>query len=113
MDPNLDYSKQIQYDIDFYINTWNVIPNKIILGLMPGKDDGGKNLTLQSALEITMFAQSKGLQGVMTWDANFDAGGIDGNAKYAYSLGIETTLNPIKLTLYKWWCKILNCNRSR
>ena len=113
IDPNSDYFNQIQYDIEFYINTWNVIPNKIILGLMPGKDDGGKNLTLQSALEITMFAKSKGLQGVMTWDTNFDAIGIDGNAKYAYSLGIESTLNPIKLTFYKWWCKIWECKRSR
>lgn len=110
IDPNLGYSKQIQYDIDFYINTWNVNPNKIILGLMPGKDDGGKDLTLQSALEITMFAKSAGLQGVMTWDANIDAGGVDGNAKYAYSLGIESILNPAKLSFFKWW-KWCNCLR--
>lgn len=107
IDPTLDYLKQIQYDIEFYINTWNVNPNKIILGLMPGKDDSGKNLTLQSALELTTFAKSKGLQGVMTWDANFDAGGIDGNAKYAYSLGIESTLNPPTFNLYKWFWKCL------
>jgi len=107
IDPTLDYINQIQYDIEFYINTWNVNPNKIILGLMPGKDDSKNNLTLQSALELTTFAKSKGLQGVMTWDANFDAGGIDGNAKYAYSLGIESTLSPAKLSFFKWFWKCL------
>jgi hypothetical protein len=39
-----------------------------------------------------MFAKSKGLQGVMTWDANIDSTGVDGNAPYAYSLGIQATL---------------------
>ena len=92
IDPTSNYYKQIMYDIDFYITTWNVNPNKIILGLMPGKDDGGKDLTLQYALDLTMFAKSQGLQGVMTWDANIDSTGVDGNAPYAYSLGIQATL---------------------
>jgi len=92
IDPSSNYYNQIMYDIDFYVNTWNVNPNKIILGLMPGKDDGGKDLTLQYALDLTMFAKSKGLQGVMTWDANIDSTGVDGNAPYAYSLGIQATL---------------------
>jgi chitinase len=91
IDSGLNYYNQIIYDIDFYINTWNVNPNKIILGLMPGKDDGGKDLTLQYALDLTMFAKSQGLQGVMTWDANIDSTGVDGNAPYAYSLGIQAT----------------------
>jgi len=36
---------------------------------------------------------SKGLAGVMTWDADNDAKGVDGNAQWAYSLGIIKTLN--------------------
>jgi len=96
IDPSSDYYNQIMYDIDFYVNTWDVNPNKIILGLMPGKDDNGKDLTLQYALDLTMFAKSKGLQGVMTWDANIDSTGVDGNAPYAYSLGIQATLGNSK-----------------
>jgi hypothetical protein len=97
IDPSSDYYNQIMYDIDFYVNTWDVNPNKIILGLMPGKDDNGKDLTLQYALDLTMFAKSKGLQGVMTWDANIDSTGVDGNAPYAYSLGIQATLGNWKM----------------
>jgi chitinase len=92
IDPSSNYYNQIMYDINFYITTWNVNPNKIILGLMPGKDDGDKDLTLQYALDLTMYAKSQGLQGVMTWDANIDSTGVDGNAPYAYSLGIQATL---------------------
>ena len=59
---------------------------------MPGKDDMSRDLTLQDALNCTSFALQKGLQGVMTWDANIDATGPDGNAPYAYSLGIQSRL---------------------
>ena len=48
----------------------------------------GRNLTLSDALNLTTFAQEKGLKGVMTWTADNDAAGVDGNAPYAYSLGI-------------------------
>jgi GH18 family chitinase len=37
---------------------------------------------------LTSFAISKGLVGMMTWDADNDARGVDGNAQWAYSLGI-------------------------
>lgn len=93
IDPSSDYYNQIIYDINFYLNNWKVNPNKIILGLMPGKDDSNKNLSLQYALDLTSFAKSKNLQGVMTWTANVDSNGCDGNAQYAYSLGIESILN--------------------
>ena len=59
---------------------------------MPGKDDSSKNLSLQFALDLTSFAKSISLQGVMTWTANDDAKGCDGNAQYAYSLGIQSVL---------------------
>lgn len=87
------YSDQIQWDLNYYLNTWQVAPNKIILGLMPGPDDIGHDLTLQSALNLTTFAQTAKLQGVMTWDADIDSTGPDGNAPYAYSLGIQSLLN--------------------
>ncbi len=87
------YYNQIQFDINYYLSTWMVDPSKMILGLMPGNDDTSKNLSLQDALNLTSFAVSKGLQGVMTWDANIDSTGPDGNAPYAYSLGIQSILN--------------------
>ena len=93
IDPTSDYYNQIQYDINFYINSWSVNPSKIILGLMPGKDDMGRDLTLQNALNLTSFALDKNLMGVMTWDANIDGNGVDGNAPYAYSMGIQSLLN--------------------
>ena len=93
IDPTSDYYNQIQYDINFYINSWSVNPTKIILGLMPGKDDMGRDLTLQNALNLTSFALDKNLMGVMTWDANIDGNGVDGNAPYAYSMGIQSLLN--------------------
>lgn len=87
------YSDQIMWDINYYINTWNVSPSKMILGLMPGNDDLGHDLSLQDALNLTSFSKTINLLGVMTWDANIDSTGPDGNAPYAYSLGIQSILN--------------------
>jgi len=70
------------------MTNWGVNPAKIILGLMPGLDDTGKNMSLQDTLNLTSFAISKRLAGIMTWDADNDAKGVDGNAQWAYSLGI-------------------------
>jgi chitinase len=86
------YFDQIIWDVNFYLNTWQVAPNKIVLGLMPALDDLGHNLSLSDAMNLSTFAVSKGLQGVMTWDANIDATGPDGNTPYAYSLGIQSKL---------------------
>ncbi len=96
IDPSSDYYGQIQWDINYYLTNWKVNPSKIILGLMPGLDDTKRNLTLQSALNLTSFAKSSGLQGVMTWTVNVDSKGCDGNAPYAYSLGIQSMLNKSK-----------------
>jgi hypothetical protein len=93
IDPSLNYFSQVEFDINYYLSTWGVNPNKIILGLMPGKDDANHDMTLQYALDLTSFAKSKNLQGIMTWTANIDGKGCDGNAPYAYSLGIESILN--------------------
>ena len=110
------YSYQIQYDINYYINTWNVSPSKIILGLMPGNDDTNKDLTLQDALNLTSFAKSLYLQGVMTWDADIDSLGPDGNAPYAYSLGIQSILNQSnkrKTNIKSNYFKLLGSKRTR
>jgi chitinase len=93
IESGLTYVEQINFDINYYINTWNVSPNKIILGLMPGNDDLNKNLSLQDSLNLTSFAQSIVLQGIMTWDIDNDSKGINGNAPYSYSLGIQSMLN--------------------
>lgn len=47
---------------------------------MPGLDDNGKNMSLQDTLNLTLFAVGKGLAGIMTWDADNDAKGVDRNA---------------------------------
>ena len=99
LDPSSAYPDQIQWDINYYLTTWGVPANKIILGLMPGTDDTGQVLTLQNALNLTTFVQINELQGVMTWDANIDSKGCDGNAPYAYCMGIQSmlTMNPPRL----------------
>ena len=75
--------------MNFYLTNWGVNPAKIILRFLePGLDDNCKNMSLQDALNLTSFAMSNGLAGVMTWDADNDARGEDGNAQWAYSLGI-------------------------
>ena len=94
------YAQQIQYDINYYVNNWYVNPSKIVLGLMPGKDDTSRDLTLQDALNSTSFAIENKLQGIMTWDADLDALGIDGNAPYAYSLGIQSMLSKHNYSIY-------------
>ena len=99
VDPASDYYNQIQYDIYYYLNTWSVPPSKIILGLMPGNDDTKKDLTLQNALNLTSFAVNNNLLGVMTWDANIDSNGVDGNAPYAYSMGIQSLLRSSNTSL--------------
>lgn len=86
------YYDQILWDINYYINNWKVSPSKIILGLMPANDDKGDILTLQDALNLTSSAKNMNLQGVMTWDADIDSLGPDGNAPYSYSMGIQSIL---------------------
>jgi len=90
--PSTTYVDQIKWDMNYYLTNWDIPPKKIILGLMPGNDDMGHNLTLQDALSLTDFAKSQNLQGIMTWDANLDAKGQDGNAPYAYLMGIQSQL---------------------
>ena len=87
-----DYTTQIQYDINYYMTEWNVPADKIILGLMCGPDDEEHVLTLKNALDMTTFAQTEELQGIMLWEAAIDARGCLGNAPYAYSLGIQAEL---------------------
>lgn len=107
------YADQIQWDLNYYLNTWHVAPNKIILGLMPGPDDMGHDLTLQNALNLTGIAKTNHLQGMMTWDANIDGAGPDGNAPYAYSLGIQSMLNAADKQMAKHQAKVLSLKLKR
>ncbi len=93
--PESSYYAQIGYDLQFYLNTWGVSPSKLILGLMPGKDDLGNDMSLQDTLNLTSYAKTLGLKGVMIWDADTDSLGVDGNAPYAYSLGIKSMLRSV------------------
>jgi len=86
------YTNQIQSDIKYYQTNWSVPSDKIILGLMCGQDDMNHVLTLQDALNLTDFAKSEGLKGMMMWDANIDGKGCAGNAPYAYSMGVQALL---------------------
>ena len=86
------YTNQIQSDIKYYKTTWSVPSDKIILGIMCGQDDVNHVMTLQDALNLTDFARSEGLKGMMMWDANIDGKGCAGNAPYAYSMGVQALL---------------------
>ncbi len=86
------YVQQIQSDISYYLNTWKVPADKMILGLMPGPNDLSQDLTLAAATQLAQFAVQQGLGGVMTWDADNDGEGVDGKAPYAYTNGIENVL---------------------
>lgn len=105
------YYDQIVYDLDYYLNTWGVSPSKMILGLMPGLDDMSRNMTLQYALNLSSYAMEKGLKGVMTWDIDIDSEGADGNAPYAYTLGIQNILN--EGVSHEWARRVLNNKRRR
>lgn len=94
VDPAHSYAQQVQWDINYYITNWKIPPDKITLGLMPGPDDMNRNLSLQDAIDLAKWAKSQGLYGVMTWDADNDAQGVDGNQPYAYTRGIESVLTP-------------------
>ena len=86
------YYNQIMSDINYYHNNWFIPYNKMVLGLIPGSDDMGHNLSLQDALNLTSFAKLNGMGGMMTWDANIDSNGIDNNAPFAYCMGIQSLL---------------------
>jgi hypothetical protein len=92
IDPKNTYAQQIQSDINFYINTWEVDSNKITLRLMRGPDDMEQNLSLNDATALAQWAVANGLNGVMTWNAEIDAAGADGNQPYAYTKAIESVL---------------------
>ena len=102
------YSSQIVWDINYYLTQWSVAPSKIVLGLMPGSDDMNHVLGLQDALALTTFATEKGLLGVMTWDADIDSLGVDGNAPYAYLMGMQAQLATLDAGLGgSDWCCIV------
>lgn len=92
-----NYIQQIQYDINYYINTWEINPNKIIIILKPGIDNTGTDsdkhkLSLSDAVSGATFAQDKKCQGVGIWTSYIDSKGCDGNEPNEYSVEIKTLL---------------------
>lgn len=87
------YATQIQWDINYYISNFGIPPDKIKLGLMPGRDDIGNNLTLKDAETLAKRSKGVGLQGIMTWDLNRDYAGQDGMGRDAFSDAIRKALS--------------------
>ena len=95
IDPETAYPTQIQYEINYYITVWGVPKEKIILGIMICEDDHENCLTLYNALYLASFSKLNQLQGIVIWDALTDANGCDGNAPYAYSMGVQRMFKSI------------------
>lgn len=88
------FVEQIKEDIDkFYIHAWDIDPSKIVIGLMPGKDDGKNHIRPEDAKELTEWAKKMKLQGIMIWDANRDYAGADNYDSYEFTRTILKNLN--------------------
>ena len=92
IDPSRTFVQQIEWDIAYYQQLWGLTPQKMQLGLMPGKDDLHQNLTLNDAEVLTQFAKAQGLSGVMIWSFNRDYEGQDGQGSGAYGRAIQSIL---------------------
>jgi chitinase len=86
--PN-SYVQQIEWDINYYVQHFHIPASQIMLGLMPGQDDMGQDLTLSQAQQLASFAMQAGLAGVMTWSLNRDYESQDGNSSEAYTNSID------------------------
>jgi hypothetical protein len=72
---------------------WGIPLNMIQVGLMPGTDDTGQILPLQSIPSlITTFIQTYPVVGIMTWDLTRDFNGATGSSAYAYTKAIRQTI---------------------
>ena len=120
------YPEQIKADIVTYTSPTNTspapnytvgwgIPFKMVqLGLMPGNDDTSQFLTVSDAEDLTTYAISNSLFGVMTWDLNRDAGtnpvpSLNGASPYAYSNAIRNLL--YSQALLKDKSKVIKVNK--
>jgi len=65
--PGYSYATDVQG-----LLTMGVAAEKIVVGLMPGKDDLGAETTLADIVTAALFTQVKGLGGIMIWDLNRD-----------------------------------------
>ena len=90
--PN-SYVQQVEWDLNYYFQHFHIPANQIMLGLMPGKDQMGNDLTLSDAQQLASFAMQTGLAGVMTWSLNLDYESQDGNGSEAYTNAIQNVLS--------------------
>ena len=89
--PGKSLPDQIEDDVNYYVKNWGVDPSKIHIGLMPGKDDQGHNLSVADAQKVAQYVMSAGLGGVMTWDLDRDYKGSS-DKKSDYFNAISTVL---------------------
>lgn len=68
------------------LEAMGVPPNKIVLGLMPGRDDTGKMTSVSDISAAASYVQQNGLKGIMFWDLNRDHENITG-------LGVDAATN--------------------
>ena len=92
-----NYFEQIRYDVNYYINTWRINPNKIIVIIKPGIDNTGidndkHNLSLSDALSVTKLVKDTLSQGMGIWTSFIDSKVCDGNDPNTYSTEIKTLL---------------------
>ncbi|MGE5195814.1 MAG: glycoside hydrolase family 18 protein [Anaerolineae bacterium] len=92
--------EQIEKDILTYIGPkgapssnppqkcWGIPASKVRVGLMPGNDGDGHNLSPEAALRLSQFAMAQGLNGVMIWNAFRDGERHTGQAPFAYTQDI-------------------------
>lgn len=83
------YDNYVGYSYQQDINalqTLGVPPSKIVLGLMPGRDDTGKLTSLSDVSSAATYVQQNGLKGIMFWDLNRDHQNLTG-------LGVDAATN--------------------
>ncbi len=90
--PGDDFVDQIEKDIQQYMSMWGISSKQIHLGLMPGKDDMGHQLSPEDAMKLAKWAKSQNLGGVMIWDLNRDSEDISGQGSMIYTHDIEDIL---------------------
>ncbi len=90
--PGSTEADQIESDISLYETSWGIPGSKIVAGIMPGPDDGGKDTSLETAKTIANYAKDTNRDGVMIWDATRDLKGIDGERPMAYTETIQGIL---------------------
>lgn len=87
-----NYISQVQSDIYHYRNIWKIPVEKISVGLLPGLDNQGRNMTLEMTISLTTWAKTQGFYSMTIWDSNRDYLGIDNNISFAYTKAMQNII---------------------